>query len=116
MGEAVPSVCVGSVRLIRGSAGRGLQGGGGGRGLSGARGRGLEFPACCWRWRGFGGTVGGGRIIQSDKTVKTGKVIKSCKTEIEFVPCGFGPGSGGLLLLGGVTAVTGSSGGPVSLT
>lgn len=36
VGEAVPSVREGGVRLPRGSAGSGLQGGGGGRGLSGA--------------------------------------------------------------------------------
>lgn len=86
VGEAVPSPRVGGVRTPRGSAGRGLHGGGGGRGLSGARGRGLDAPACCWRCGGFGGT------------------------------CGLGPGSGGRLLLGGVTVVAGSSGGPVSLT
>lgn len=101
MGEAVPSPCGGGVRVPLGSAGRGLQGGGGGRGLSGARGRGLDPPACGWRWAGFGGT------------------------------CGFGPGSGGLLLGGvvivrvGVVVVVavvavvvapGSSGGPVSMT
>lgn len=62
MGESVPSPCVGGVRIPLGSAGRGLQGGGGGRGFSGARGRGLDTPICCWRWAGFGGTVGGGTV------------------------------------------------------
>lgn len=62
VGEAVPSSCMGGVRAPLGSAGRGLQGGGGGRGLSGARGRGLNTPACCWRWGGFGGTVEDGMM------------------------------------------------------